>query len=197
MVKGVPLKQAAADIAAKYPGTSIQSVQTDWQRRRKWLPDLVNVGDSTVFEQAFFGLKELIPMAWVEFSRAPAGTTVKNRALALLIDVYCHLISILQDSGFAPKAPLQLETTQRLDLNDDDIWDELTEDEKRQLIAASEIYSRHRNARRQGASASTFTADPDGKRALIEAAEAEKAALTNLRNEEKVGLKDMRDEGEQ
>ncbi|MCJ7768727.1 hypothetical protein MUP79_10100 [Candidatus Bathyarchaeota archaeon] len=111
ITKGVPLKDAAATIAGKYPGTSIQSVQTDWQRRRKWMKDVVNVADSTFFEQAFFGLKELIPHAWLESSRAPTGTTARNRALQILIDLHCRLIEIMQDSGYAPKAPLQFEAT--------------------------------------------------------------------------------------
>jgi hypothetical protein len=149
ITRGIPLKDAATQIAAKYAGTSILSVQTDWQRRKKWMKDVVNVADSTFFEQAFFGLKELIPMAWLEFSRAPAGTAVKNRALAMLVDVYCRLIEIMQDSGFAPKAPLTIETSQRLDLEDDAIWDELSPEEKGQLVLATEIYARHRNAKHQ------------------------------------------------
>ena len=109
------------------------------------MKDVVNVADSTFFEQAFFGLKELIPMAWLEFSRAPAGTAVKNHALAMLVDVYCRLIKIMQDSGYAPKAPLTIETTQHLDLEDEDIWASLTEEERRQLITASETYARARS----------------------------------------------------
>jgi len=142
ITKGIPLKDAATQIAAKYAGTSIQSVQVDWQRRKKWMKDVVNVADSTFFEQAFFGLKELIPMAWLEFSRAPAGTAVKNRALAMLVEVYCRLISIMQDAGYAPKAPLEIKT---VGPPDEEVWSRLTDEEKRQLIAASEAYARARS----------------------------------------------------
>lgn len=149
MTKGVPLKDAAAQIASKYAGTSIQSVQTDWQRRRKWMKDVVNVADSTFFEQAFFGLKELIPHAWLEFSRAPSGTAAKNRALQTLIDIYVKLMEIMQDAGYAPRAPLKLEATQRMDIDDDTIWEELSPEEKAQIMAAAQIVIRHRNAKRQ------------------------------------------------
>lgn len=147
MTKGIQLKDAAAQIAGKYPGTSIQSVQTDWQRRRKWMKDVVNVADSTFFEQAFFGLKELIPHAWLEFSRAPSGTTAKNLALQTLIDIYCRLMEIMQDAGYAPKASLKIETSQRTDL-DDVNWEELSPEDQGKLVAAAEVVARHRKANR-------------------------------------------------
>lgn len=153
MTRGVPLKDAATEIAKKYPGVSIQSVQTDWQRRSKWLGDIVHVADATFFEQAFFGLKELVPYAWLEFSKAPSGTTAKNRALQTLIDVYCRLMEIMQDSGYAPRAPLKFEATQRIDIEDEALWAELSPEEKGQILAAAEIVARHRKANRNRSTA--------------------------------------------
>lgn len=109
MVKGAPVTETVKQIAEKYNRTE-GGIWNDWNRREKWVPQIVKLDGGTTLE-ILQGLKEVIRRAW--FTHATAQQeSVKIAALKIVMEAYARFMDIAQSSGLLKKVPEQLEVKQ-------------------------------------------------------------------------------------
>lgn len=108
--KGVTVRETAEGIAKKeYPGdtkkdmkmrkTLIARLQKDWSRRNVWMPMIVRINDSSLICELLAGMRETIPWAWMEYTKATDNPIAKINALKLVKDTNKDMIEVLQNIG--------------------------------------------------------------------------------------------------
>jgi len=92
--RGVPLRDSMREVMAR-TRSSRASVYKDWERRRRWLPQMLRLepGNTLVYE-VFHGLRMVAAELW---RQAETGDSVKARlgALYALLRVHVTLVRLL------------------------------------------------------------------------------------------------------
>jgi hypothetical protein len=104
--KGIPLKLSVQDLSGKY-NRSEKQMYSDWERRKKWIPQIVQLNDPTLLHVSIEGAKSVLPKAWL-LLQDTANDFVKLGALRLIKDTNIQILEILQSVGAVEKKPEQL-----------------------------------------------------------------------------------------
>lgn len=147
MVRGFSVHAVAEDLIKHNPlfqNLSISAIVTDWTRRKTWLHLVIRPDDDTILDETIGSIREASAAAWMEYAKAP-NSNAKVGALRTILEAKGKLIDIMQSIGAVTKAPIEIKA---VGPSDEDIWGSLTEEERRQLIAASEAYARARNKKK-------------------------------------------------
>jgi hypothetical protein len=147
MVRGFSIHAVADDLIKHNPlfqNVSINTILSDWTRRKTWLHLVVRPDDDTILDETIGSIREASAAAWMEYAKAP-NSNAKIGALRTILEANGKLIDIMQSIGAVTKAPIEIKA---MGPSDEDIWGNLTEDERRNLIAASEAYARARSQKK-------------------------------------------------
>jgi hypothetical protein len=147
MVRGFSIHAVAEDLTKNNPlfqSVSIAAIVKDWTRRKTWLHVVIRPDDDTILDETIGSIREASAAAWYEYARAP-NSNAKVGALRTVLEANGKLVDIMQSIGAITKAPIEIKT---VGPSDEDIWGSLTEEERRQLIAASEAYARARSQKK-------------------------------------------------
>lgn len=144
MVRGFTIYAVAEDLTKNNPlfqTVSIAAIVKDWTRRKTWLHLVIRPDDATILDETIGSIREAAAAAWIEYARS-TNSSAKVGALRTILEANGKLIDILQGIGAITRAPIEIKA---VGPSDEDIWSNLTEEERRQLIAASEAYARARS----------------------------------------------------
>lgn len=147
MVRGFSVHAVAEDLIKHNPlfqNVSINTIVSDWTRRKIWLHLVIRPDDDTILDETIGSIREAAAAAWIVYGKAD-NSNAKVGALRAVLEANGKLVDIMQSIGAITKAPIEIKT---VGPSDDDIWGNLTEDERRQLIAASEAYARARSQKK-------------------------------------------------
>lgn len=143
MARGFTIHAVAEDLAKNNPlfqNVSIAAIVKDWTRRKTWLHIVIRPDDDTILDETIGSIREAAAAAWMEYARA-ANSNAKVGALRTVLEANAKLVDILQSIGAITKAPLEIRT---VGLSDEEVWSKLTDEERRQLIAAAEVIAQAR-----------------------------------------------------
>jgi hypothetical protein len=96
---------------------------------------VVRPHDDTILDETIGSIREVAAASWLEYTRA-TNSNAKVGALRTVLEASGKLIDIMQSIGSITKAPLEIST---VGPSDAEVWSRLTDDEKRELIAAAEV----------------------------------------------------------
>ena len=103
--KGTPLKETVEQFSEDY-GVAAKTLYNDWAKRSEWLPQVVQVQDSSGFFEMYQGLKEVLRCSWL-LQITSANESVRIAALKLVKDTYLDLFKILKDLDFIKRETLE------------------------------------------------------------------------------------------
>jgi hypothetical protein len=107
---GVPLKTAINKIAEEYK-VKEKLLYRDWERRKSWLPLVVQLRDQTLINEIAMGIQQAREHAWTIIARYEKQPAIQLGALKVVMDTNKAMIQLLQDLGTVEKQKLQLEGT--------------------------------------------------------------------------------------
>lgn len=111
---GAPLKAIVESLSEKY-STKPMQLYCDWERRHKWMPQIVQLDDPTLLHEHLQGVLDVIPKLWV----IAEGKTDDNakylyrardrlEAFKEIKDIRFRILEILQSIGAIEKKAEQL-----------------------------------------------------------------------------------------
>jgi hypothetical protein len=103
---GIPLKLIVENLEKEF-GASAKNLYHDWERRQKWIPQVVQLDDPTLLHGFLEGAKSVLPKAWL-LVQDTENDFVKLGALKLIKDTNIQVLEILQSVGAVEKKPEQL-----------------------------------------------------------------------------------------
>ena len=103
---GLPLKLIVGNLEGKY-NTRAKQLYRDWERRDKWIPQVVRLNDPTLLHQLVEGAREVLPTLNL-LVRETENDFVKLGALKAIKDTYLDLLKILQSIGVVEEKPAQV-----------------------------------------------------------------------------------------
>jgi hypothetical protein len=103
---GIPLDMIIEKLLADYGGEE-KRLYTDWERRRQWIPHIVQLEDPTLLHKFLEGARIVLPKAWLLAEDSKNGF-VKLGALKLIKDTNLEILKILQSVGAVEKKPTQV-----------------------------------------------------------------------------------------
>jgi hypothetical protein len=112
LCKGVGLKVAADDLARKY-GVSVNAIYRDWSRREKWMPQILRLQDHSIVYELLYGMRQIIPNAWYEYSTAD-NSNARIGSLRVLKETYAEILEKLQSLGLLQTESLHVEQKNRI-----------------------------------------------------------------------------------
>jgi hypothetical protein len=111
---GAQLKAIVENLHEKY-GTKEKQLYTDWERRGKWIPQIVQLNDPTLLHLHSQGILDLIPQLFlIAEGKTDDGEKYLYRARDRLEafkeikDIRFRILEILQTVGVIEKKPTQL-----------------------------------------------------------------------------------------
>jgi hypothetical protein len=142
---GAPLKAIVESISEKY-GTKEKQLYCDWERRRKWIPQIVQLDNPALLHEHLQGVLDEIPKLWViAEGKTEDGNKYLYRARDRLEafreikDIRFRVLEILQSVGAVEKKPEQVNM---LSLN---VGFEADPDLKRILVEEAERQRKERD----------------------------------------------------
>lgn len=133
---GIPLKLIVENLG-KESGATAKNLYHDWERRRHWIPQVVQLDDPTLLHSFLEGARSVLPKAWLLLQDTD-NDFVKLGALKLIKDTNLEVLEILQSVGAVEKKPQQVNL---LSLN---LGFEADPDLKRILMEEAERQKRER-----------------------------------------------------
>jgi hypothetical protein len=133
---GIPLKLIVENLE-KESGATAKNLYHDWERRRQWIPQVVQLDDPTLLHSFLEGARSVLPKAWLLLQDTD-NDFVKLGALKLIKDTNLEVLEILQSVGAVEKKPQQVNL---LSLN---LGFEADPDLKRILMEEAERQKRER-----------------------------------------------------
>jgi hypothetical protein len=103
---GVPLKLIVENLEEEF-GAKAHRLYVDWGRRRKWIPQVVQLDDPTLLHMFLEGAKSVLPKTWLLLQETK-NPLVKLGALKLIKDTNIQVLEILQSVGIVEKKPEQV-----------------------------------------------------------------------------------------
>jgi hypothetical protein len=146
MVRGFSIHAVADDLTKNNPlfqNTSINTIISDWTRRKTWLYLIIRPDDATILDETIGSIREVAAAAWIEHGRAKSSNE-KVGALRTVLEANGRLIDIMQGIGAITRAPIAITT---VGPSDEEVWGKLTDEEKRQLIAMAEVVAAARRTK--------------------------------------------------
>jgi hypothetical protein len=104
---GAPLKLIIEALKDKY-GVSEKRLYADWERRSKWIPQIVQLQDHTLLHTFLEGARQVLPRAW-QIALNADDDFAKLRALTLIKDTNLSMLKILQSIGVIEQKPVQVD----------------------------------------------------------------------------------------
>ena len=112
---GAPLKAIVESLSEKY-GVKEKQLYTDWERRRKWLPQIVQLDNPALLHEHLQGVLDEIPRLWL----IAEGKTEDEKkylyrprdrleAFREIKDIRFRVLEILQSVGVVEKKPIQVD----------------------------------------------------------------------------------------
>ena len=135
---GIPLKLIVENLEKEFRATA-KNLYHDWERRRQWIPQVVQLDDPTLLHGFLEGARSVLPKAWL-LLQDTENDFVKLGALKLIKDTNIQVLEILQSIGAVEKKPDQLNL---LSLN---LGFEADPELKRILMEEAERQKREREA---------------------------------------------------
>jgi hypothetical protein len=135
---GIPLKLIVENLEKESVATA-KNLYHDWERRRQWIPQVVQLDDPTLLHGFLEGARSVLPKAWL-LLQDTENDFVKLGALKLIKDTNLEVLEILQSVGAVEKKPQQVNL---LSLN---LGFEADPDLKRILMEEAERQKREREA---------------------------------------------------
>jgi hypothetical protein len=112
---GAPLKAIVESLSKKY-GTKEKQLYQDWERRHKWMPQIVQLDDPTLLHEHLQGILDEIPKLWIiAEGKTDDGQKYLYRARDRLEafkeikDIHFRVLEILQSVGVVEKKPIQVD----------------------------------------------------------------------------------------
>jgi hypothetical protein len=112
---GAPLKAIVESISQKY-GTKEKQLYCDWERRHKWMPQIVQLDDPTLLHEHLQGILDEIPHLWlIAEGKTDDGQKYLHRARDRLEafreikDIRFRVLEVLQSVGAIEKKPIQVD----------------------------------------------------------------------------------------
>jgi hypothetical protein len=139
---GIPLKLIVENLEKESVATA-KNLYHDWERRRQWIPQVVQLDDPTLLHGFLEGARSVLPKAWL-LLQDTENDFVKLGALKLIKDTNLEVLEILQSVGAVEKKPQQVNL---LSLN---LGFEADPDLKRILMEEAERQKREREADEAG-----------------------------------------------
>jgi hypothetical protein len=103
---GIPLKLIVENLE-KELGATAKNLYHDWERRRQWIPQVVQLDDPTLLHGFLEGARSVLPKAWL-LLQDTENDFVKLGALKLIKDTNIQVLEILQSVGVVEKKPEQV-----------------------------------------------------------------------------------------
>jgi len=100
---GVPLKLVVENLEEKY-GAKAKQLYRDWERRDKWIPQIVRLNDPTLLHQLIQGVREVLP-ALNLLVQQTENDSVKLGALKAIKEIYLDVLKVLQSIGVVEGKP--------------------------------------------------------------------------------------------
>jgi hypothetical protein len=144
---GAPLKPIIEVLKDKY-GVSDKRLYADWERREKWVPQIVQLQDPTLLHQFLEGARQVLPRAW-QIALNADDDFAKPRALTLIKETNLSMLKILQSIGVIEQMTVQVD--QRVLAIRGQLWHagfEADPDLKRILIEEAERQQREQDQQR-------------------------------------------------
>jgi hypothetical protein len=88
-------------------GVSEKRLYADWERRGKWISQIVQLQDPTLLHQFLEGARQVLPRAW-QIALNADDDFAKLRALALIKDTNLSMPKILQSTGLTELKPIRV-----------------------------------------------------------------------------------------
>jgi hypothetical protein len=112
-ILGVPLKTIIAELSKKYEVPEA-ILYKDWERRERWLQNIIQLNDPSMEKFCFETLLESRARAWQVYSQniktdaQDGNARVALNALKVVIDSSKAMLTFLMESGRVRKAPLEI-----------------------------------------------------------------------------------------
>ena len=103
---GIPLKLIVENLEKEFDATS-KNLYHDWERRRHWIPQVVQLDDPTLLHGFLEGARSVLPKAWL-LLQDTENDFVKLGVLKLIKDTNIQVLEILQTVGVVEKKPEQV-----------------------------------------------------------------------------------------
>ena len=103
---GIPLKLIVENLEREF-GATAKNLYHDWERRRQWIPQVVQLDDPTLLHSFLEGARSVLPKAWL-LLQDTENDFVKLGALKLIKDTNLEVLEILQSVGAVEKKPQQV-----------------------------------------------------------------------------------------
>lgn len=133
-LKGIPLKLILEDLSQKYNAKETK-LRRDWDRRQKWIPQIIQLDDPTLLHRCLEGAREIIFDAW-RLAKNSDNEFVQLGALKLIKDTNLALLERLESAGVIQRAPVQVE--QRILMIKGQWWRPVGSPESAQIQATQE-----------------------------------------------------------
>jgi hypothetical protein len=104
---GAPLRLIIEGLKDKY-GVNEKRLYADWERRGKWVSQIVQLQDPTLLHQFLEGARQVLPRAW-QIALNADDDFAKLRALTLIKDTNLSMLKILQSIGIIEQKPVQVD----------------------------------------------------------------------------------------
>jgi hypothetical protein len=104
---GASLKLIVEVLKDKF-GVSEKRLYADWERRGKWISQIVQLQDPTLLHQFLEGARQVLPRAW-QIALNADDDFAKLRALTLIKDTNLSMLKILQSIGVVEQAPVRVD----------------------------------------------------------------------------------------
>jgi hypothetical protein len=106
-VTGAPLKAIVEVLSEKYH-VDERTLYADWERRQKWIPELMQLDDPTLLHQLIRGAQDVLAKAWL-VAETSKNSFARLRALTLIKDTNLGLLKSFQSIGLIAQRPIQVD----------------------------------------------------------------------------------------
>jgi hypothetical protein len=106
-VTGAPLKLIVEVLSDKY-NVDEKTLYADWERRRHWVPQIVQLEDPTLLHQLIRGAQDVLAKAWL-VAETSKNSFAKLKALTLIKDTNLGLLKAFQSIGLISQRPIQVD----------------------------------------------------------------------------------------
>jgi len=103
---GISLKLIIENLQGEF-AVNADSLYRDWNRRDKWIPQVVQLNDPTLLHKCVEGARSTLPKTWLLLQNTD-NDFVKLGALKLIKDTNLEILEILQSVGVVEKKPQQV-----------------------------------------------------------------------------------------
>jgi hypothetical protein len=111
---GAPLKAIVENLSKKY-STNEKQLYQDWERRHKWIPQIVQLDDRTQLHEHLQGVLDEIPKLWLitdgkrdDGQNYLCRTRDRLEAFKEIKDIHFRILETLQSLGVVEKKPIRL-----------------------------------------------------------------------------------------